>query len=44
MKVNGIDTSSIKRVTTKMEKIGDTMFPVNYFEDGIVTVDYPSKI
>jgi len=43
-KENGIDTSSIKSVTTKMEKIGNTFFPVNYYEDGTITVDYPSRL
>jgi hypothetical protein len=43
-KENGIDTSKIRKCTTKMEKIGDTIFPVRYYEDGTVIIDYPSKI
>lgn len=29
---------------TKYEKIGDTIFPVNYHSDGIITVDYPDSL
>ena len=29
---------------TKYEKIGDTIFPVNYHSDGIITVDYPNSL
>ena len=29
---------------TKYEKIGDTIFPVNYHSDGMITVDYPNSL
>jgi hypothetical protein len=44
MKEEGIDTSKVRKCTYKMEKIGDTIFPVRYYEDGSVIIDYPSKI
>lgn len=44
MKEEGIDTSKIRKCTYKMEKIGDTVFPVRYYDDGSITIDYPSKI
>lgn len=43
MKEEGVDTSSIKSGITKMEKIGDNWFPVSYYENGIVLIDYPSR-
>lgn len=44
MREEGIDTSKIRRTKTINEKIGDTWFPVTYHEDGMVTVDYPSRL
>lgn len=37
------DTQFIKSRTVH-EKIGDTVFPVTYFDDGMVIVDYPTKL
>lgn len=33
----------LKIAVTKYEKFGDTVFPVTYFDNGIVVVDYPNK-
>lgn len=44
MREQGFDISKIKRTTTTNEKIGDTWFPVTYYEDGMVTVDYPTRL
>ena len=43
MKENNVDISDIKMVITKNEKIGNTWFPVTYYEDGTVLVDYPLR-
>lgn len=40
LKENGFDTKGIVR---KYEKIGDTIFPVTHFPNGIVVVDYPDN-
>lgn len=42
LKENNIDTS--KSVVTKHEKIGDTVFPVSYFPNSMVIVDYPNTL
>ncbi len=44
MEKEGLDTSKIQRVTTVSEKIGDTWFPVTYYPDGSVIIDYPSRL
>ena len=44
MREEGFDTSKIKPTITTNEKIGDTWFPVTYHEDGMVTVDYPTRL
>lgn len=44
MDKEGLDTSKIQRVITVNEKIGDTWFPVTYFPDGSVIIDYPSRL
>ncbi len=44
MREEGFDTSKIQRTITTNEKIGDTWFPVTYHEDGMVTVDYPTRL
>lgn len=44
MREEGIDTSEIRRTKTINEKIGDTWFQVTYHEDGMVTVDYPTRL
>jgi hypothetical protein len=44
MQEEGFDTSKIQRTKTISEKIGDTWFPVTYHEDGMVTVDYPTRL
>ena len=44
MRENGIDISNIRKNITRMEDIGGTMFPVTYHENGMVTVDYPSRL
>jgi hypothetical protein len=33
-----------KCVKTEYEKIGEVTFPVTYFEDGVIIVDYPNKL
>jgi hypothetical protein len=33
----------IPSIVTKYEKIGDSVYPVNYHENGMVTLDYPLK-
>lgn len=44
MREGGFDTSKIQRTKTVNEKIGNTWFPVTYYENGMVTVDYPSRL
>ena len=44
MRENGIDVSNIPKNITRMEDIGGTMFPVTYHENGMITVDYPSRL
>lgn len=29
---------------TRYEKIGDTVFPVTYLDNGIVCIDYPDRL
>ena len=43
LKENGFDTSGIKMSKTTHEKIGDTVFPVTYFPNGMIFVDYPTQ-
>lgn len=38
LKKHGIKDASV----TKYEKIGDTVYPVTYGPNGIVTIDYPT--
>ena len=33
-----------KPATTKHELIGGTVFPVTYFDDGLVVIDYPDRL
>ena len=42
--VEGFDMEFIKKSFTREEKIGDTVFPVTYYSDGMVIVDYPTKL
>lgn len=44
MQEEGFDTSKIQGTKTINEKIGDTWFPVNYHENGMVTIDYPTRL
>jgi hypothetical protein len=44
LKENGIDLNTIKPCIHKNEKFGDTWFPVTYYEDGTVIVDYPDRL
>lgn len=49
---DGFDVSELKSNTdfnprtsvTKYEKLGDTIYPVTYHNDGMVTVDYPDNL
>lgn len=43
-KVDAFDMEFIKKTYTREEVIGDTVFPVNYHSDGIITIDYPNKL
>lgn len=42
--VEGFDMEFIKKSFTREEKIGDTVSPVTYYSDGMVIVDYPTKL
>ena len=54
-KENGFNTDELRhnpetfdmqfiKSRTVHEKIGDTVFPVTYFDDGMVIVDYPTRL
>lgn len=32
---------NVPKSVTKYEKFGDTVFPVTYYEDGMIVMDYP---
>jgi hypothetical protein len=34
---------TIKMAETKYENFGDSVFPVTYWPDGLVTIDYPDE-
>ena len=44
MQEEGFDTSKIQRIKHINEKIGNRWFPVNYHENGMVTIDYPTRL
>ncbi len=44
MREEGLDTSKIQQTKIITEKIGNAWFPVTYHEDGMVTVDYPTRL
>jgi len=44
MQEEGFDTPKIQGTKTINEKIGDTWFLVNYHENGMVTIDYPTRL
>lgn len=41
LKDNNIDFKNLP--ITKYEKFGNTIFPVTYHSDGIITIDYPER-
>lgn len=42
LKESGVDINN-PSILTNYEKIGETVFPVNYHKNGMITVDYPDK-
>lgn len=42
--IEPFDMESIKKTYTREEKIGDVIFPITYYPDGMVIVDYPIKL
>ena len=42
--VEGFDMEFIKKTYTRQEVIGDTVFPVTYYPNGMIIVDYPTKL
>jgi hypothetical protein len=43
MKKEGFDVSGFesRKTVTKLERFGDTVYPVNYHSNGVISVDYP---
>ena len=42
--VEGFDMEFIKKTYTRQEVIGNTVFPVTYYPNGMIIVDYPTKL
>jgi len=42
--VEEFDMEFIKKTYTRQEVIGDTVFPVTYYPNGMIIVDYPTKL
>lgn len=44
LRKEGFDMEFIKKTYTKEEVIGDTVFPVTYYPNGTILIDYPTKL